>query len=314
MLLPGILVVTNPRSRQNRRDPGLSARLAAVVGESGRVEAPADPVALAEVARRAWEEGVEVLAINGGDGSAHVVLTAFLTARPGAPLPPVALLCGGTMNTVARGVGVRGGTEALLRRLVEATRAGRPVAATERNLLCVAGQAPQYGFLFGNGLISNFLEVYYEGEDPSPTKAAVILARGVASAFVNGALIRRLMRPVEVEVEVGGSVLAERRFLAVTAGTVDDIGLGFRPFFEALTTPGSLHALAIACSPFALVLQLPRVRLARPTTHPRITSLVGQGFCLRGEGPLGFMVDGDFHLGPPSLVVSVGPRVSLLLP
>jgi len=41
----------------------------------------------------------------------------------------------------------------------------------------------------GATVLANFLEVYYEGADPSPWKAAWILARAILSAMVNGALI-----------------------------------------------------------------------------------------------------------------------------
>lgn len=274
---------------------------------------PTTPEALRDAVARCLDEGVRVLAVNGGDGSSHVLLTAWLRATgEGVPLPDVQLLRGGTMNTVASGVGVRGRPERLLAELVAGVREGRPRTAAPRTLLRVSGEEPQYGFLFGNGLISNFLEAYYEGAEPSPAKAAWLLTRAVASACVGGALIRRLMRPVRCEVEAGGETWESRDWLAITAGTVDDIGLRFRPFFEAPAHPGHLHALGLGCGPMGVVVSLPRIRFARPLVAPGIRSAVVPRLRIRGVEAQAFMVDGDFHRGGQSLEVGAGPEVRLL--
>lgn len=242
------------------------------------------------------------------------MLTAFVEAYGDTPLPPIALLRGGTMNTVASGIGVKGTPAALLGALVARYHSGEPFGWVERNLLCVPGPQPQYGFLFGNGLISNFLEAYYEGSEPSPQKAAWILARGVASALVGGALIRRLMRPVELEVEVDGTAWAPAPYLCVGAGTVDDIGLGFRPFYQAPHHPGNIHAVGFACTPMALIGQLANIWFARATQAEGIRDAVTRRLVMRGNGPIPFMIDGDFYAGVQTLTVEVGPRVRLLVP
>lgn len=67
--LPTVLVVSNPRSRRNRRDPALAERLGALVAPVGRVASPDGADALRDTVARALDEGVEVLALNGGDGT-----------------------------------------------------------------------------------------------------------------------------------------------------------------------------------------------------------------------------------------------------
>lgn len=313
--VPRLAVITNPRARQNRRDPSLAPQLAEILGGLGELHQPADHAALAALASRLRDEGVEIVAIHGGDGTSHTVLGALVRAWGDAPLPAIAFLPGGTMNTVAKGVGVRGRGPDVLRRLVRALQAGAPIPEVERTLLRVSGgEADQHGFLFGNGLISNYLEAYYEGAEPTPVKALVVLARGILSSFVNGAFFRRLMRPVEVGVTVDGQSWGRKPYYAVGIGTVDDIGFGFRPFFRAPRNAGMLHALGIACPPLSFVFQLPRIRLALPTRHPAIADGLAREVRIRGDGPQAFMVDGDFHTGGTELVVRAGPRVRLLVP
>lgn len=311
--MPGIAVVTNPRSRQNRRDPGIAGQLAYTLGARGQVAAPRDRAELVEVASRFRDADVDVLAINGGDGTAHVVLTAFLAAYGDRPLPPVALLRGGTMNTVASGLGIRGTAATLLESLVRRYHQAEPFPTAERHLLVVDGDVPQAGFLFGTGLLANFLEAYYEGSEPSPAKAAALLAKAAISACVDGAFIRRIMRPTEVEVEVDGTRWDANRFLSVCAGTVDDIGLGFRPFYESLRHPGRMHALGLHCTPLDVVRALPRIWRALPIGHPDVDSAVAVRLRLRSARPIAFMIDGDFHQGGAEVEVRVGPAVRFIL-
>lgn len=264
----------------------------------------------------------DVLAINGGDGTVHVVLTALLRRAPDA-LPIVQVLPGGTMNTVARSYGVSGrllgvfghGPEVWLGRLLTYERA-ESVPVVRRSLLRVTdGTAPaQYGFLFGNGVITNFLEAYYEGGNATPARALRILATGVASALVGGATIRRLVRPVRVAVTADGADWPYAAYLCVAAGTTEDVGFGFRPFFEATRRPGTLHALGLACTALQFVAQLPRIRAALPITAPNVVQVPARALSLRAEGPQVYMIDGDFHEAGPELRVDVGPELRFGVP
>ena len=324
-----IALISNPRSRQNRRDPGLVRRLS---GQIGAGAALLEPESVEELERAlaalvATEGRPEVLAINGGDGSSHVVLTAWVRCFGEAALPYLSLLCGGTMNTVASGMGVKRRPEQVAAALAGFLSGALPEPLTvERHLLRVDDpdrpDAPQYGFLFGNGLISNFLELYYEGSEPTPMKAAWLLVRGVASVLAggltgSGELGQRLMQPVSVAVASEGAEGADvpvRDYLSVAAGTVDDIGLGFRPFYESVRQPGMLHLLELGCTPVALVQNLPNIWQAQTIQAEGAASRVVTGFRLRALEPMGYMVDGDFHRGSRDLRVSVGPLIRVIRP
>ena len=309
--MPGIGVLTNPRSRRNLRNPELARRLSYVVGDAGRLVAPQGLSELQHAVQQFHERGVDVVAINGGDGTAHRALGALRKVY-GDRLPRIALLRGGTMNTVASGLGIRGDPEALLGRLVSQVHSGTPLRSVTRNVLVVNDE--HVGFLFGNGLLSNFLEAYYEGSEPTPSKAAWLLARAVCSVLVGGELGQRLTRPVRCSVTVDGTRWPDLPYMTVAAGTVDDIGLRFRPFYKAPHFPDTLHAVGPGCSSAQLVVQLAHIWRAKPTTHPDIVEQVGRVMVLESEEPLNFMLDGDFHRGGQRLQVSAGPRVELLLP
>ncbi|MCB9780566.1 MAG: diacylglycerol kinase [Alphaproteobacteria bacterium] len=316
-MTPGrIVVVSNPLSGRNRRDPGLTERLRTLVPAPHRLAEPDTEAATDALATDlAAMADLAVLAVNGGDGTLSHVLSAYLRARgPEGPMPAVAVLRGGTMNTVAHGIGLDGRPEEILARVVARHREGRPQPVVERHLMRVRdGVGPdRYGFLFGNGLVSNFLEAYYEGGDVGPVKGATVLARAMASALVGGAFARRLTRPVEVQVALDGERWEDERFLAVAVGTVDDLGLGFKPFWRVVDHPGRLQALGFACSPFALAVRIPRTRWGAAWNHPDIVDVLGVRLILRGDGPQAYMIEGDFHRGGQAIEVTVGPPVPLV--
>ncbi len=313
--MSGIAVVSNPRSRQNKRDPGLSGQMSFMLGKKGKVAQPNTRDELVEQARRFRDENIDVLAVNGGDGTLHVVLTAFIEAYEGAPLPPVAILRGGTMNTIASGLGIKGSPAELLSALLLRFHTEQHMPYAERSILRIeGGEKPEYGFLFGNGLLSNFLAEHYAAADPSPLSAAWLLVRAIASALYRGELIQRLSAPALCTAEADGVAWPAERYLTVAIGTVDDIGFRFRPFFEALRHPGRMHAIGFACDALGMVKALPRVRMALPIDAPDIYSAVPERVVLSSSVPMPFMVDGDFHPAGQTITITVGPRIRFVLP
>ena len=131
--MSGIGVVINPKSRRNLRDPGAALRLARQLGDHGVVRAAHFIDELYRIAADFRRDNIDVLAISGGDGTNHVTLTGFIDVYGGHVMPQVALLRGGTMNTVANSVGVRHGRpEGLLGAPHSRLRASRQHAARER--------------------------------------------------------------------------------------------------------------------------------------------------------------------------------------
>src|SRR5262245_60255341 len=134
--MAGIGVVHNPRARASRRDPRSASRLARALGDHGVVRTANHRDDLARTAEDFKKLHIDVLCIAGGDGTNHVTITGFLGVYADEPLPPIAFLRGGTMNTVANAVGVpRGAPDGLLARVIAryAQRARVPLSWLERH-------------------------------------------------------------------------------------------------------------------------------------------------------------------------------------
>jgi len=321
--VPGIGVILNPKSGRNLRDPGAASRLARTLGDYGVLREAGSIDELYRIAEDFREVDIDVLAISGGDGTNHVTLTGFLDVYGGATMPQVALLRGGTMNTVANSVGVRRGKpDGLLGRLVRdyAQRGALELENVQRHVMRIAprsGGKPDYGFLFGTGVVHGFLSEYYRagGGEPSPLVALKTLTRGIGSALMGGETIRRMARPFRGSVVLDdGSIWEERDFLAVAAGTISQIGLQFKPFYRYMDRPGCFHLLAIHASSLSFVRELPRIHRAEPMRAGKaLEALTSRAIVRSADGSVKYMIDGDLHESAGELEVAIGPVVRLVI-
>jgi len=317
----GIGVVINPKSRRNLRDPQAATRLARRLGDHGVVRQARSIDELYRIAEDFRRDEIDVLAISGGDGTNHVTLTGFLDVYGGHTMPQVALLRGGTMNTVANSVGIgQGKPEGLLGRLIRdyAQHAAMPLENVERHVMRIApgdGGKPHYGFLFGTGVVAGYLAEYYAGGEPTPLVAAKTLFRAIGSALVGGEMIRRMAKPFRGTVELDdGTRWDERDYLAVAAGTIAHIGLNFKPFHRYDEKPGRLHILGIHTSPVRFVQDLPRIHRAQPMRPGKAYDALSTRVVVRGvEEHVRYMIDGDLHEADGPLEVSIGPKVKLVV-
>ncbi|MEO8799036.1 MAG: sphingosine kinase, partial [Polyangiaceae bacterium] len=229
----------------------------------------------------------------------------------------------------ANSVGVgKGKPEGLLGKLIRAyaARAAEPLIDVERHVLRVAPREKKtsddrvnYGFLFGTGVVYGFLAEYYRGGEPSPLVAAKTLARGIGSTIVQGEMVQRMAKPFRGSVDTfakDGTKTSwpERDYLAIAGGTIDQIGLGFKPFYRYADRDGAFHMLGIHTSAMRLVQALPKVHRGEPMGEDKTYDAVTEKAIVRSaDGTMRFMIDGDLHSTKGEIELSVGPRVKILV-
>jgi hypothetical protein len=119
-----IAVLASPRARSFRAEAprGRLGALEAATRRIGGLFAAVDDAAGTEAALSAARDaGAGLLAVAGGDGTlGHVLAAAVKVWGSDAAVPPLGLLRGGTMNTVANGLGIpRGDAVARLTHLAD---------------------------------------------------------------------------------------------------------------------------------------------------------------------------------------------------
>ena len=321
--VPGIGLITNPRSRVNQRDPGRARRLSYLVGSHGNAEATKSIDDLYRVCEEFKKERIDVLGISGGDGTLHHTLTAMIRTYGDEPLPPVAILRGGTMNTIARSFGIFGETPQLTFELVDRHRRGvlDTIPWFEREILQV-GDA--YGFIFGNGIIYNFLHEYYASGAPSPATAAQLIFRAAGSTMVRGALAKRIYKRFHARVVADGDRWACEDFITVAAAVVEQIGLGFKPFYRVGeryrelndAAPDAFAVLGIHTDAVGFVAELPSIMAGKPMRRDKVIDQAARHVVFEADEPLEYIIDGDTYVQEPgthgSLILRVGPKLRFL--
>jgi diacylglycerol kinase family enzyme len=311
--MAGIGIVSNPRSRRNRRHPETGERLRRLLGDAGELREAATPEALGEALSAFRRSGIDALAVNGGDGTLHVVVTA-LAASWEPPWPRLLPLRGGAMNTVAAAHRISGSPEAVLGRLLQLRRTGSPPRAVERDLLRVEadGPGPQFGFLFGTGLAVSFLEAWYATGHPTAATALWLLLRAAASAALGGPLAARLIRLDSLRATADGEEWPADAFLSVVAGAIPEIGFGLSPLTRCDEQPGFFHAVGVTGSAAQLALRIPAVWMGRPWRRPLAIDAVARELALEAPA-LRYTVDGDLYQARGPVWVRTGPLAEVLV-
>ena len=306
--MPGIGVITNPRSRLNKRDPSRMRKLGYLIGDRGSAAATKSLDDLYRVAEEFMKAEIDILGINGGDGTIHHTLTAFLKTYGDRPMPQVAILRGGTMNTIANSYNIRGEPSKLLFELVDRYHNNEAFEVFDKEILQI-GDA--YGFIFGNGIVFNFLEAYYNTGKPSPAVAARLLGRAIVSAMFGGSLAKQLTRRFRAKVTVDGDVWARDDFMTVAIACVEQVGLGFRPWYRA-NEPGVFPILGVHVqSPFGIVTELGRIYRGQPMSRHKVIDQVAREVLFEAE-EIQYIVDGDTYKAKDSLRIRVGPKLRFI--
>lgn len=308
-------VIANPNAGYLKRRPRLLADLAKLSDRDTELCLTHDEQTLADTAERLAEAGCQHVGVVGGDGTASATLTALARAYGERLLPTIVLLRGGTMNTVANGLGIaRGKPATLLRHAIRAWRAPGQTRTCVRPTLHVGDRL---GFLFGTGVWHGYLSAYYEAGDgaPTPATAARVFGSAVASALVDGSIYRRIFRPAPIRVELESGVWETRTYMTVCAGTVDQAGLGFRVFHRAYESDDRFQLIGIKASPAQVARDLPGVWTGRGlAADTAYQALVRRAEIRCDEGKFGYSVDGDLYEADGRLALRLGPSFRFLLP
>lgn len=303
---PKVGVIFNPRSHRNRTAVDAAHALPNVI-----VASPAKRGELRGVLAGFAEQGVECIAISGGDGTVRDVLTAGMPVF-GDRWPPIAVIPAGKTNALNVDLGAP--KHWTLAAAIAALRGGkravrRPLVVRERD-----GAGELVGFVFGAGL---FTVAVNAGQDAHRLGAFDSLAIGVTAVWGlvqtvfgtdrnlwrRGAPMRVRVGPDAHELPHAAKGDPARRAMLLAA-TLERFSFGMKPFGDrsglklgVIDHPRRrLMALIpwIACGWDRPLLE--RLGLHRCETD-RILLDLGGGFILDGEA----FPEGSYEItqGPP---------------
>lgn len=300
---PRIGLISNPFSGGNRKGMQPVERMLAGCGRALHRQA-VHPDEVKEAIHDFARHGVDLVAVNGGDGTIHAVLTALFTTEWPDRAPVLALLRAGTTSMIARDVGLPGSRLQGLLRLLEWAYAGRGAAfLVKRPVLRLEwekGGEPMYGMFFGTGDIYEGIKfcharVYIKGVG-GELAAGLTLVRFLLGA-VRGD--RKTVPPAPMRVGLDGMAMQDMDVLVLLVTTLGRLFLGIRPYWG--TEGGPLHFTAIRSDAAHLLRAVPSLIRGRKSrwTSPRHGYLSHNLCDLRLSIESGFTLDGQLYQSDP---------------
>lgn len=316
--MSAIGLISNPKSQQNRRGMSQFEETARRAGITHRVLNDMADLRSALVALAA--DGVELLVVNGGDGTLQAVLTDLLEERPFSELPLLAVLPRGMTNMSAYDVGLKGKPTQALARIAELWRR-RDVATriVSRHVLRaenIPDSPPQRGMFFGAGGITRAID--YCKTKVHPWRIGADWASGLTLLGVLGSWVLRsghsdVVSGQTIHVSLDNAAESSQELLLVFATTLDKLVMGSRPFWHQRGEP--LRYTAIAYPPERLLRSARKVLYGnneRDLPEPCYRSRGAHNIRLRFDGQ--FTLDGQMFDAPADapLLVSAPDRVDFV--
>jgi diacylglycerol kinase family enzyme len=302
-------VIVNPHSKKNLKLKGSSIDHFKRIGRNFvDVRAIESFEHLDDLARECLDRKVPYIGISGGDGSIHQVLSRFINIYGAHPLPPVVILKDGTMNNIAATIALKGNGHDVLKRFVRRLEWNRPLKIYPRDTMKIGDK---YCFLFGTGLTTNILNAVYEGKSKDTPKVIMVMLRAFNEGIIrpnSSALFRRF----KARVFLNGEELECNDLLGILAGTVEDIGMGFRVLSCEKTVRGTFRVIATGVKPFTLARNILALKKGRVLDHPLHYDSQVKTLRIVSDTPFDYTMDGDIYFADRELEVEVGPEVKLV--
>ncbi len=308
--MSGIGVILNPNSKKYRNNPDKARQMAFIVGDKASCKATEDLADLRRVADDFKTRDIDILAISGGDGTNHCTLTTFIQVYGEKPLPKIAFLRGGTLNTVASTLGIYGSSETILSNLLVKYHEDEPFETKELQLTRINDE---YGCIFGMGVIYNFMDDYYHGGIPSPPKAAWTLIKSIGSAFINGPFACKMFERFDADVTVNGKKWPFANYSAIYTGSINQLGLNFRVYYLVDKQPDIFHAVGFSMPPRSVLRYVPKMFFGQPAGCPNLIEEASTDMIIQLKKPLPYTIDGDMKAPKDYFHVRTGPKITVLV-
>lgn len=311
--MAGIGLIVNRNAAGGRRFSCRMEKRGFVLGDPDSLCETSTVEEIEEVARAFCRADIDVLAIWGGDGSNHHVLSTFIRVYGDRPLPRVAFLRGGTHNACARSIGLSGSPEAILERIVRRYHAGTELETTTRAMLRVDhGDGVHHGFSLATGFLYRFFEKMHRERRTTAMGVAAMIARSFGGFLLGSRRIAGMFERASSRVLLGDELVDWPENNGVACATMEEVGLGIRPFSRVCEQPGCFHAMVFRVTPARFARVAWSFARGHLGDHEQHLDRVTDRLVVESERPVAYALDGDLFRAGGRLEVTTGPRLQLV--
>jgi diacylglycerol kinase (ATP) len=243
------------------------------------------------LATQAVQDGVEIFAVAGGDGTAHYALQPLVHTATALAILPI-----GSGNDLAVNLGIPMDMSAALQLLTQGMPRPIDVAKTKTAYYaCIAGV----------------------GFDSEVNRRANTRSRWIRGrALYPYAIFRTLVefQPRHVRIRCDGKVIDERIMFAVFANA-PTYGRGIRITPKALLDDGWLDICIVKAMPkLELIRVYPKTYKGTHVDHPSLIQLRAQDISVESDEPLDLFGDGEFIEQTPIHIQAVPRALRVMTP
>lgn len=303
-------IISNPEARHNIRNPRMITIIRRIMGAYAIVIETSTINDIPEAIQTFYDNDVEIIGINGGDGTFSAVITVIIAIYKNKPLPKIVVLCAGTMNTMPKSIGIYGRTINLVMALADHCKNWGIFNNTVKQHLIKCGN--YYGTMSGMALAANFLDAYEAGLYSGWIQAISVLAQGCASAAVRGPYVKHLFKSAKCRIIIDDKELPSKEFTGILGSSIREIGLGFTPAPRAYEKEGCFHFIATNISYWDLIRQISNVWLGKEIRHNRVFSAITGNVHIIPMERMLYMVDGCVYATEDPITMEIGPTIELV--
>jgi len=309
--MPGIGVITNPKAKKNLRRPWIKESLQRIVGDAGWVYETRSIDELGPLAHELIEKNIDILAVNGGDGTTHIVLSHLIPIyqSKNKPLPRLLSLRGGTMNTISNSIKHKGKSENILSRVVRKYRAGEALDIVRQPVLQINDH---YGFMWGCGVVGNFLEQYYKGTALGSWQAFKTVATIVSSAIFRTSLAKQVFQGYQTVVDFDERRMEIPGCRGLVICSIIEVGLGFKMAYRAYEKPGYMHVRGTSLKAYQFAPWIGHIWLGKPVPNEGVIDEIARKVCVKVEGKPPYTVDGELYKDTDEFNLRQGPVIDVI--
>jgi len=301
-------VIINPNAKKFRTGKVPMKTYQNYKSENVFIDTPQNIEELKDAVNRYTLNKPDYICIGGGDGTIHIVLSELINAFLPGSVPPILILKEGTMNNIARSIKLKGAGHLLLKQLLSKINENKPVETEDRFTINIQDK---YCFLFGTGIVTNFLNEVYAGKEKGLIRNLQVAFKSLKEAAFNvkdGEIFRLIEQAIFIDEK---KVLINPVF-GILAGTVEHIGMGFSPLIDAVQPDGKFQAIVMGTQPKAILKNLNKIKNGKKIKSPKYLNALGKSILIKQKGFFDYTMDGDIYKAENILKISIGPKVALV--
>jgi diacylglycerol kinase family enzyme len=301
-------IIINPHSKKIKKLKNPVEYYRNICGNSADIKLTITLDDITKAAEYFKKQGISYLAISGGDGSIHHVLSKFINVYKNTELPAILVLRDGSMNFIAKSYNLRGKGHELIKKLVNSVNNNSKISIVNRKTIKVNNM---YCFLFGLGITANLVNEFNRGGNKNLLKILKLILMLLLSLFFKK-YSKIFFKTTKLKVIIDGEEIKFSEVLGIYAATIANLATGIKLTPRAYEKENTFHLIATGMKPAEAVLRINKIRRGKPVKHKYHYDNIASYLEIVCREKLIYQMDGDIYESAGELSVQMGPEIGFV--